>query len=226
MKLLLVGYGRMGKAVEQQAMSRNHEIVHVLQDAEDAAWDNLPHLKADVAIEFTHPESACNNLIKLMEAGIPVVTGTTGWYNRLEEMRIQTQMKKGCLVYGSNFSPGVLLLNKAVEAISKHAATFGYDYFIEERHHIHKLDAPSGTALTLLSLITPHFPDTNPDVERISSIRSGEIIGEHTVGFTSTNDQIELYHQAFNRNGFALGALIAAEWAITQKGFYEFKDIL
>ncbi|MEM6800288.1 MAG: 4-hydroxy-tetrahydrodipicolinate reductase [Bacteroidota bacterium] len=239
MKLALLGYGKMGKAIEQEALQRGHEIV--------ARFDleNLPQLKelkpedCDLIIEFTHPDSFFPNLNEVLDLGIPMVSGTTGWYDRMEEVKERVAEKEATFLYSSNFSVGVnilFLLNKRLAELMNRYPE--YDVFIEEQHHKYKADAPSGTAVSLSKQILEGIDRKNtiatdallnrpPKDNELSVgyIRAGEIIGRHKISYTSDIDEITLEHKAHNRRGFALGAVIAAEWLVGKKGFYSFEEV-
>lgn len=223
----------MGKTVERLAKERGHEIV--LRSTSDAP--PMPkHLEgADAAIEFTEPGSAVKNILTCFNAGVPVVTGTTGWYNRLDEVKSACHKESGSLLFASNFSIGVNVFNLMV----KHASELmrkveGYKPSLFEAHHTGKKDAPSGTALTLSDLVLDAYDhldgwsDRKEDTSKllIESLREGDIKGLHEVRFTSSIDEITLKHEAFNRDGFALGAVKAAEWLNGRTGTYTMRDLL
>ncbi len=236
MNIALIGYGKMGKEIEQIAISRGHVIVMKIdiQNQGDLTAENLS--KADVAIEFTGPETAVNNYMKCFEAGIPVVSGSTGWLERRAEVENGCQSKQGCFFYASNFSLGVnvfFALNKYLAKMMKEFPQ--YDVSMTEVHHTQKLDAPSGTAITIAEDILA-FSDkkTNWTIEAdsasnelyIKPIREGQVPGIHTVKYDSEVDYIEITHSAYSRKGFAFGAVLAAEYSAGKQGILSMSDLL
>ncbi len=236
MKIALLGYGKMGKAIEQIAIERGHEIVLRITSSDTSALTNGELKKADVVIEFTRPDSAIKNIRSCFDAGIPVVCGTTGWHERLKDVKHACKEKDQALLYASNFSIGVNLFFALNSYASKlFSAHPDYKVSIEEIHHIHKLDAPSGTAITLAdTIISQHPALTNWTMDTESShneipihaVRTGEVPGTHTASFSSEIDTIELKHTAHNRKGFAQGAVVAAEWLKGKKGCFTMQDVL
>lgn len=235
MNILLIGYGKMGKMIEDIALLRNHNIAHVIDKEED--WDNLDVKEIDVAIDFSSPYTVVDNIVACFNRNIPIVVGTTGWYGRLNEFRdLANQEQKGLFV-ASNFSIGMSIFNKINEqlAILMNAQT-SYDVSIEEIHHVHKLDAPSGTAITLAETIIDNLDrktsweldcqDEKPNVINVTAQRIGEVSGTHSVTYSSEVDDIIITHQAHNRKGFALGAVLAAEFMKGKTGFYGMKDLI
>jgi len=231
MKIALLGYGRMGQAIEKFALQRAHQIVFTLD--KDSAQGDLS--KADVAINFSVPQSAVANIKSALEKQIPVVSGTTGWLDDYEEVAAFCKAQNTGFLYASNFSIGVNLFFKINTLVAKLMKSHQEDYqpSLEEIHHIHKLDAPSGTALSLAdsvlneSLFKEWELDGNSKTKlNIHSKREGEVPGTHTVKYTSSIDEISLKHEAFGRDGFALGAIIAAEWLMGKKGVFGMKDVL
>ena len=231
MKIALLGYGRMGQAIEKFALQRAHQIVFTLD--KDSAQGDLS--KADVAINFSVPQSAVANIKSALEKQIPVVSGTTGWLDDYEEVAAFCKAQNTGFLYASNFSIGVNLFFKINTLVAKLMKSHQEDYqpSLEEIHHIHKLDAPSGTALSLAdsvlneSLFKEWELDGNSKTKlNIHSKREGEVPGTHTVKYTSSIDEISLKHEAFSRDGFALGAVIAAEWLMGKKGVFGMKDVL
>jgi len=236
MKIALIGYGKMGKEIEQIALSRGHSVVLKIDinNAEELTTENLS--KADVAIEFTSPATAVKNYLKCFEAGVPVVSGTTGWLVQKPEVEKECMAKKGCFFYASNFSPGVNIffeLNKHLARIMKRFPQ--YDISMTEVHHTQKLDAPSGTAITLANdIIACSETKTNWTIEKpksdnelyIRPIREGVVPGIHTVNYNSEEDYIEITHSAYNRKGFASGAVLAAEFCIGKKGILSMTDLM
>lgn len=235
MNIALIGYGKMGKEIEKIAISRGHKIGLIIDknNNEDLNTENLKDI--DVAIEFTIPESALNNYVRCFRANIPVVSGTTGWLKDLKIVTDACNNNQG-FFYASNFSLGVNLffeLNKKVAALMSQFSNYKAD--IEEIHHIHKLDSPSGTAITLAEGIIENAPKINKWVEslcpendelNIQAKRHGAVPGTHTVTWHSEVDQIQIQHQAYNRKGFAMGAVLAAEFMPQKKGFFGMADLL
>ncbi len=236
MKIILFGYGKMGKTIERLAKAQGDEIV-LKVDIDNRENLQPQDLQAgDVVIEFTNPESAFANLKLCLEAGLPVVSGTTGWLDRLAEVKAICQQYQGAMIYASNFSLGVnvfFALNKKLAAIMQQFDQ--YQVALEEIHHTQKLDAPSGTAITLAEGIIDAYPDktnwinegtTNPQLLPITSKRIDQVPGTHTVTYQSVIDQITIQHKAHSRDGFAGGALLAAKWLIGKQGFYTMNDVL
>ena len=231
MKIALLGYGKMGKAVEKIALKRGHEIVLKV----DSDNRDCEITVADLAIDFSNPGVAYRNLINCIENGIPVVSGTTGWLSNYEELIAYCKQKKGSFLYASNFSIGVNMFFNLNEYLAKMMKNIsGYDVEMEEIHHIHKLDRPSGTAITLAEKIIENSEKEQWNLENnssskelfISVVRKEEIPGTHRIKYQSNVDQIEIKHTALNRDGFALGAVIAAEWLIGKKGVFGMNDVL
>ncbi|MFI5220156.1 MAG: 4-hydroxy-tetrahydrodipicolinate reductase [Bacteroidia bacterium] len=238
MRIALLGYGKMGKEIEQIALAMGHKI-NLKIDKNNYTDFNFENCKqADVAIEFSQPDSVFGNISKCFDFGIPVVVGTTGWYERTEEIKELCKQKNGSMLYASNFSIGVNLffdLNRKLAAMMKQHTD--YKISIEEIHHTQKLDKPSGTAITLANEIISQSHEKKSwsieegDKEKkgklfIHSIRKENVVGIHTVNYESDIDKIEISHEAFNRKGFAKGAVLAAQWLIGKKGFYQFSDII
>ncbi len=236
MKIALIGYGKMGHIIEEIALQRDHEIVSVIDIDNQQDFDSQSFLSADVAIEFTCPQTARDNIRRCFDRHIPVVVGTTGWYDALPQIKEACQTTEGGLFYASNFSIGVNIFM----ALSKYAAQImnrfdNYEVSIEETHHIHKQDSPSGTAITLAEGIIEkldrkqRWEETSApakDVLGITSIRRGEVPGIHSIRYESDVDSITLTHDAKSRAGFALGAVIAAEFLCGKKGVYTMTDLL
>ena len=227
MKIALLGYGRMGQAIEKIAIDRGHTIVAKIdKDNPDEAYE------ADVAINFSVPMAAYENITSAIDKKIPVVCGTTGWLDRLDEVETLCQQNEGAFLYASNFSLGVNLffeLNvKLADMMQKQPL---YTASIEEIHHTQKLDKPSGTAITLAEGIPSagnvwHLVEDNGEGVPITSIRKDEVPGTHTVTHRSEIDEISITHTAHDRTGFALGAIIAAEWIQNKKGIFSMRDVL
>ncbi|WP_433779136.1 4-hydroxy-tetrahydrodipicolinate reductase [Flavobacterium anhuiense] len=230
MKIALLGYGKMGKVIERIALERGHEIV--LKKDEFNTYDGLS--TADVAIDFSVPSAAVSNISASFNANVPVVSGTTGWLEHYDEMIALCNEKKGGFISSSNFSLGVNIFFGLNEYLAKIMNQFdSYKVSMEEIHHIHKLDAPSGTAISLAQGVIQNSNYTNWTLEEakaneihIEAKRIGEVPGTHTVTYDSPIDSIEIKHTAHNREGFALGAVIAAEWLAGKQGIYSMKDVL
>lgn len=236
MKIALIGYGKMGKEIEKIALDRGHDIVLKIDIAnpEDLTIRNLQ--QADVAIEFTIPSSAVANYQLCFEAGIPVVSGTTGWLDRLEEVTKTCQQLNGTFFYASNFSLGVNIffaLNKKLAALMANRPEYKVE--MEEIHHTQKLDAPSGTAITLAEGILENIPSLTAWVNHstgnsqelgIISQRIGEVPGTHIINYDSEVDTIQIFHRAKSRKGFAFGAVLAAEFSQGKKGVLNMNDLL
>lgn len=230
MKIALLGYGKMGQVIERIALERGHEIV--LRKRSGDSYDGLE--TADVAIDFSVPDSAIANISAGLNLGIPVVSGTTGWLEQYHKMAELCEQKNGAFIYGSNFSLGVNLFFKLNEQLAKMMAKFPeYKVRMEEVHHIQKLDAPSGTAISLAKDIIEHsdysswaLENAKPDEILIDAKRIENVPGTHTVFYDSDVDRIEITHTAHSREGFAYGAVIAAEWLFGKTGVFTMKDVL
>ena len=236
MKIGLYGYGKMGKEIEKIAISRGHSIALKI-DINNANTITSADLKScDAIIEFSTPHSVIPNMLKCFESGTPVVVGTTGWYDKADEMKKICKEKNACLFYASNFSIGVNIFFKVNEYLAKLMNNYeGYNVSIEEIHHIHKLDAPSGTGLSLANQILGNYSkktkwvntETNKENElAIISKREGEVPGTHIIRYQSVIDDIEITHTAHNRQGFALGAVLAAEFVKGKKGIYGMNELM
>ena len=230
MRIALIGYGKMGKTIEKLATGRGHDIGFKTNDF--SVNEELSDI--DVAIEFTEPEAAFQNISQCIEQGVPVVSGTTGWLSRYDEMVKFCENRNGSFIYASNFSIGVNLFFKINEFVSKLMKDHkDYNVSIEEIHHLEKKDAPSGTAITLAEEIiknTENVEWTSGMFQEgkiaIESKRIDKVKGTHVVKYDSEIDSISLKHRAHTRDGFALGALIAAEWLIGKKGVFSMSDVL
>ena len=229
MKIGIIGYGKMGKAVEKIAVQRGHLISFKTNNC------NLNLIKdVDVTIEFSTPESAFTNIKNCLDSNDPVVTGTTGWLDDLEDIKKLCDKKNGSFLYASNFSLGANLffeLNKKLAHLMSDKNE--YKTSIDETHHIHKADKPSGTAITLADDIISNsryknwkLDSNSKDIININSNREKEVNGVHKVVYSSENDIISIKHEALNRNGFALGAVISAEWLVNKKGCFSISDML
>jgi len=242
MKLALLGYGKMGQIIERFALERGHEVVLKINvdNLEELTTANLS--KADVAIDFSAPNAALSNIYACFDANLPVVVGTTGWYDQLQEVKNECLRSNNTLLYGSNFSIGVNLFFHVNKVLAKLMNDFpAYEVQVEEIHHTQKLDAPSGTAMTIAEGIIDNIERKKEWVNEvtetsfegtlkndqllIASQRIGDVPGTHTVVYSSEVDEIELKHTAHSRAGFALGAVVAAEWLENKQGFYNITDI-
>ncbi|MGB2116528.1 MAG: 4-hydroxy-tetrahydrodipicolinate reductase [Flavobacteriaceae bacterium] len=230
MNIALLGYGKMGKVIEQIAINRGHNITLIV----DQHTQNLELSNVDVAIDFSMPESAFNNLKTCFENNTSVVCGTTGWLEQYEEAVALCKASKSGFIYASNFSLGVNIffeVNKVLAKLMKNQSQ--YNISLEEIHHTQKLDAPSGTAISLAEDVISNsnyeqwqLDQAGAGIIPITAIREPEVPGTHTVDYTSEVDTISITHQAHNRMGFALGAVIAAEWLHGKQGVYSMKDVL
>lgn len=235
MKIALIGYGKMGKTIEQIALQRGHQIVSIIDINNTADFDSEAFRSADVAIEFTTPATALGNYMRCFAANVPVVSGTTGWLQHLDEVKAKCEQEGKTFFYASNFSVGVNIFFALNRYLAKIMNGFpAYDVRMTEVHHIHKLDAPSGTAITLAegildnverkerwTLETAEQPTDLP----IHAIREGEVPGIHEIIYESEADTISIKHDAKSRAGFALGAVIAAEFTAGKKGFLGMNDL-
>lgn len=234
MKIALLGYGKMGKAIEQIAIERGHEIVLKINKENAAAATSENLSAADVVIEFTNPESAFENVSKALTAGVPVVCGSTGWNNKFAAAESLCIAHNTALIHASNFSIGVNLffeLNRmAASLMHPHVE---YEVSLAETHHKQKLDAPSGTAITIAETILQTYTQyeqwsMNPSQEalQIEAFREDDVPGTHVVTYRSPIDDIELKHTAHSRSGFAMGAVLAAEFLVNKKGNFTMRDVL
>ncbi|WP_316821690.1 4-hydroxy-tetrahydrodipicolinate reductase [Pedobacter gandavensis] len=242
MKIALLGYGKMGQIIERFALERGHEVVLKISSSnlEELNVANLS--KADVAIDFSIPDAAIANIYLCFEANVPIVVGSTGWYGQLQEVKDECLSSNNTLLYGSNFSIGVNIFFHINQVLAKVMNNFpAYDVQVEEIHHTQKLDSPSGTAMTIAEGIieeldskkewvnelvgSPFEEVVKKDQVLIESHRIESVPGTHTVVYSSEVDEIEIKHTAHNRAGFALGAIVAAEWLQNKQGFYNIADI-
>ena len=236
MDIIISGYGRMGKEVEKVCRKLKHRIIAIVDNESD--WQKLPIINASttVVIDFSMPNVAINNYLRCFNLGIAVVTGTTGWYEKFDKVSEQCNIHNGTLFYATNFSIGVNLFFKANTYLAQLMSGFNnYDIHINETHHIHKVDAPSGTAITTAEgIIAENKKLDSWELNKndsdnslpIFSIREGEITGRHEVVYESDEDKIILKHEAKNRSGFALGAVLAAEFVVGKKGVYNMDNLL
>lgn len=236
MNIAIIGYGKMGHEIEKICRERGHNIVCTIDANEEAKFDSDEFKSADVAIEFSSPESALNNYKLAFAANVPVVSGTTGWLDKIDVVKEACEKDGQTFFYTSNFSLGVNILF----AVNKYLANImndfpEYDVHVDETHHIHKLDAPSGTALTIAEGILQSLErkkqwkldkQNSDDDLQINAFREGEVPGIHTIKYESEVDSITLSHDAKSRKGFALGAVVAAEFAAKKKGFLGMEDLL
>lgn len=242
MKIVLLGYGKMGQLIERFAVKRGHDVVLIVDEENRREITSADLRSADMAIDFSTPDAALENIELCFEAQLPLVVGTTGWYDKLQEIQQTCQETNQSLLYGSNFSIGVNVFFHVNRMLAKALNPYKqYDVQVEEIHHIHKLDAPSGTAITIAEGIIEHsdqkekwvysvegdgegvIPKANELL--IESLRIEEVPGTHTVLYSSEVDQIEFKHTAHSREGFALGAVIAAEWLLGKKGFFQVTEM-
>jgi 4-hydroxy-tetrahydrodipicolinate reductase len=236
MKIGIAGYGKMGKTIEAMAVSKGHEIVWIKDKS--STWAEIENIKAvDVAIEFSTPESAVENLLFLFSQKIPVVCGTTGWLDHWETVEDSCTVHNGTFIYASNFSIGVNILfeiNKVLANLSN--LMDNAEITLNEIHHIHKKDKPSGTALTLINDLIEfnsfyknwHLVSEleQPRSIAVNSVREGEVFGIHEVVLQTETDKISIRHEAFNRNGFVSGVLMAADWIQGKRGIYRMADLI
>ena len=231
MKIAILGYGRMGKTIESYSNYRKHEVVFILDKDHEKGDLSL----ADVAINFSVPEAAVSNIKLAMTHKIPVVCGTTGWLDNYEEITTFCKTQNTAFLYASNFSIGVNIFFKINRLLAKLMGPNKKNYKadVKEIHHLHKLDSPSGTAITLAKEITKNFNHKKWTLDKedeenlfIETIREGEVPGTHVIRYNSEIDEISIKHKAFKRDGFALGAIVAAEWLVDKKGIYSMDDVL
>lgn len=235
MKIALIGYGKMGKTIERIARERGHEIVSIIDINNPEDFGSEAFKSADVAIEFTTPATAVSNYLKCFEAHVPVVSGTTGWLDRVGEIKEKCEQEGQTFFYSSNFSIGVNIFFALNKYLAKIMNNFpNYDVRLTETHHIHKLDAPSGTAITLAEGILENInrkerwtleTAEQPTDLLIHAIREGEVPGIHEITYESPVDTISIKHDAKSREGFALGAVVAAEFTAGKKGFLGMSDL-
>jgi 4-hydroxy-tetrahydrodipicolinate reductase len=236
MKIAILGYGKMGQEIERIAISRKHDVVLIIDSIEGWEKEGNRLKEADVAIEFSQPDTVLDNIYHCFDANVPVVVGTTGWYEDLEQVTKDCLEHGQTLFYSPNFSIGVNLffeLNRKLAVLMSNRTD--YEVSIEETHHIHKQDAPSGTAIVLANDIIRNTerkekwvkePAENPEELGIQSFRTENVSGMHKVKYESDVDYIEIIHSAKNRRGFAIGSILATEWLVGKKGIFEMKDFL
>ncbi|MEO6287725.1 MAG: 4-hydroxy-tetrahydrodipicolinate reductase [Dyadobacter sp.] len=235
MRILLLGYGKMGKTIEQIALDRGHSVVGKIDVQNRADMDQLKSADVDVAIEFSSPEAAYDNITYCLKKGWPIVSGTTGWLEHRTEIENLCKEQSGAFFYASNYSIGVNLFFRLSRQLARLMNGQEYQASMTEIHHIHKLDAPSGTAITLAEGIIEEREDLTgwklaPDDEegfvQILAKREGEVPGTHVVRYESEVDTIEISHTAHSRKGFALGAVVSAEWLPGRYGVFGMNDLL
>ena len=235
MKIALIGYGKMGHMIEDIAKSRGHEIVSVIDVNNEKDIEGEAFASADVAIEFTVPSEAWHNINKSWQAGVPVVSGTTGWKKSNDEICNAIKKYDSALLWSSNFSLGVNIFFEINRKLAQIMNNYPYEVSLTEIHHTQKKDAPSGTAITLAEDIISNNDkkkswtlqgDATDEEISITAIREGTVPGTHIVDYKSAQDKIEIKHEAYSREGFALGAVIAAEFIVGKKGLFTMIDIL
>lgn len=239
MKVAIIGYGKMGHMIEEILRERHHQVVCIIDENNRADIESPEFVSADVAIEFSRPDAAVDNILHAFAAGVPVVSGTTGWTDSLPELKEMCQRGKGTLLWSANFSIGMNMFMALNRFLAKLMSNFPeYAPSMEEVHHIHKLDHPSGTAIALANQLMESDPairewkecEEGAIVEGstlpITAIREGEVPGIHAITWDSPADEIIITHSAKNRRGFALGAVLAAEWLKGKSGFFSMKDVL
>ena len=235
MNIALLGYGKMGREIEAIAIQRHHNIVTIVDSKNSSSVTDSELLKADVAIEFSTPHTVLNNVKRCLDINLPVVIGTTGWYGHFDEIQAYCTVKDGSFFHATNFSLGVNLFFKLNNFLAELMNRYpDYDVSMEEIHHIHKLDKPSGTAITLANQVLNKMErkkkwsieTKDPDTLFIKDIREGEVPGTHIIKYHSGIDDIEIMHKAHNRKGFALGAVIAAEYIKGKKGIFTMNDLI
>jgi 4-hydroxy-tetrahydrodipicolinate reductase len=227
MNILIIGYGKMGKMVEEIALSKSDTIVGIIDKEEDwQTFDKNNKYKDIVAIDFSIPSKVLDNIEKAWERNIAIVVGTTGWYDNLEEITQRANQEKKTLFWASNFSIGVFLFNKLNAYLADMMKEYSdYNPSIKEIHHIHKLDAPSGTAITLAQTLVENHNIEKQNLN-IESVREGEVCGTHIINYYSEVDDIEIKHTAHSRKGFASGAVMAAHWLKGKQGVFTMKDFI
>ena len=235
MKIALIGYGKMGQVIDEIAAERGHQVVHRLT-IDNADFPPSLLVGCDAAIDFSSPEAAPINIRKCFEADVPIIVGTTGWYNDFDTIVELCRSKNQALLYGTNFSIGVNIFFEINEVLAKLMSNQKlYEVKIEETHHKEKLDSPSGTAITIGKSIITNNENYNSWVNKedhlndeipIISYRKDDVKGKHSIKYSSEIDEIEIIHDAKNRKGFALGSILAAEWIQGKKGVYSMKDVL
>ena len=236
MKIALIGYGKMGKEIEKMALERKHQISAIIDLNNQGDLEKLSPSTTDAAIEFSNPEAAFSNVTACLKLGIPVVSGTTGWLDKMQEIHKLCKEQDGAFFYSSNYSIGVNILFKLNQELASIMNSLGsYNVSIEEIHHTTKLDKPSGTAISLAKDIIERLDrkskweldaDSSPDALKITALRQENVPGVHTVTYESDIDILSLHHSAKGRRGFAFGAVLAAEFLQIKKGIFSMNDLL
>lgn len=238
MRTLLIGYGKMGQAIENLLVERGHPAPHIADVAQNKLLSDIDPASVDVAIDFTTPAAVMPNISHCLKSGIPLVVGTTGWHNELQQVKQQVDQHKGSLFYSSNFSLGVNLFFKLNRQLAKLMNSYPeYEAAIEEIHHLQKLDSPSGTAITTAEGVLKEHgtylkwhlaseENAEQNSLAITALRQPDVPGTHEISYTSKIDKISLRHEAFSRQGFALGAVVAAEWLVGKNGIFTMDDLL
>ncbi|MFI3296346.1 MAG: 4-hydroxy-tetrahydrodipicolinate reductase [bacterium] len=238
MKIALIGYGKMGRIIEQIAVERGHQIVAIVDIDSQDIFSSMEFASADVAIEFTAPSQAIDNFRKAWSAGVPVVSGTTGWTDQLDSVKEEVTQRDATLFWASNFSIGVNLLSQINRRLAELINSYpNYDVYMTEVHHAEKKDAPSGTAITLANDIIERLDNKEcwglegrdeiaPKTLPIKAIREEQVPGTHIISYESDVDAISIKHEAKSRAGFALGAVVAAEYAYNKRGFLTMSDLI
>ncbi|MEQ6122554.1 4-hydroxy-tetrahydrodipicolinate reductase [Reichenbachiella sp. MALMAid0571] len=235
MRIALVGYGKMGQLIEKLAIERGNTISKVIDLNNSSEITEITPDTTDVVIEFTSPESAFNNIMSVLKQKVPVVSGSTGWLDKMPEVEKYCKENSGTFFYASNYSLGVNIFFKVNKYLAELMAGKGYKVSVEDIHHIHKLDAPSGTGITIAEGIIEKNKDlsswkegeaSDSSVLSIYSKREGEVPGTHSVNYTSEIDDIRITHEAHTRKGFAMGAVMVAEWLSDKKGVFNMDDYL
>lgn len=237
MKIALIGYGKMGKAIEKIAVDRGHSVVCKIDINENGTYDSPEFAQADVVIEFSQPQAAYDNYLKCFEHNKAVVSGTTGWLDKMADIKSRCEGGKQTFFYASNYSIGMNIFFEINKKLAKLMNPYSnFDVEMSEVHHIHKLDAPSGTAITLANGISENLdrksagwtlaPEEEANKVKITAYREGEVPGIHTVKYTSAEESLEMTHEAFSREALALGAVLAAEFTCGKKGFLGMNDML
>lgn len=234
MKIVILGYGKMGHEVEQIALSRGHEVLYRIDTEEEWNANKESVSKCDVVIEFSTPATVIGNINKCFDINVPIVVGTTGWYDSLDEIKKRCEDGRHSLFYAPNFSIGMNFVFQLNKQIAKFAQQYDYQLEITETHHIHKLDKPSGTAVKLANDIIANnsnyeswkLDESDEKTLKVNAIREGEVFGIHEINALSGCDCITLKHEAFSRKGFATGAVVAAEFLKGKKGVFTMENLL
>lgn len=236
MRIAIFGYGKMGKEVESAAIQLRHTISHIIDISNTDDISKINTSNTDVVIEFTRPDSVVKNIYSCFKSGLPIVTGTTGWYGIIEEIKTECSKNNGALFYSPNFSIGVNLFIEFSKQLAKKLNKFNeYEARIEETHHTQKLDTPSGTAILIANSVLPELTklrnwNKSEIAEQnelpVTSYRVENVIGNHKLIFESAQDTIELHHNAKSRKGFAIGAILAAEYILNRKGIFTMSDLI